>query len=272
MPPIGDDDDIDYVDVLDLSGPTISATRHRLPVAAGVFAAESASSWAIAGGYFASGVVFDSDNLEAEGGPAPLNCGAAYTIAGSDSGQVAISTASGQILYVDLGTRTLVRVVNSVSGKVELSGDGSVLGATGDAFNAQYAVDPSVKVYAMPSGELLHTWPTTYREAFDVSVAQGGARVGRGRAPNPVSSVAADFSVTDPSGATTYFHDTADHIPPILLSPGGERVALTAGIDWTGFGRAMAPSSTTRPSAIRRAPSSRLSTTPFPSPSARATP
>lgn len=213
------DTSTNLVDIVDLRGPSPVRTRHPLPVNADelAFGADPTGGWAIGNRY---GVVFDSDNLAAPDGPVPLTCGAVKSISGSATGLIAVATMSGQILVIDLasGGRTLRRVLRRQSDKLEMSSDGTVLAARGDLFQAQYAIDSSVRILQLPGGELIHEWDDPYSVQPDFTIARGGTRLGRIRPPNVI--------VTDLTGSATFAQVTASPAPPMLLNPSGTHFAL----------------------------------------------
>jgi hypothetical protein len=142
------------VTIIDLSGATPARTDSATPVSKGIaFAGISPTQWLSGTSY---GVIFDG----ASGLTTPryLGYGQVWSIAGTGT-RFAISTASGRILLYDSTTNTLEGTIQDFSSKFVLSADGTVLAALGDTALGSRSSDLSAKVYSLPGGGVVSTWP-----------------------------------------------------------------------------------------------------------------
>jgi hypothetical protein len=159
--------------IVDLSVPGYIPPRTEIATPNGwlsAFAAQSSTDWIVGTAY---GVVVK--NAPA-GAARALSYGAASSIAAS-SRRIAVATASGRILNFDAQTRTLEHEIEFSSGKVLLSADGNVLGATSDSLGWQYPRGKTLRLYALPSLDVLLNLPlTNYENDFVMSAA--GDRLG----------------------------------------------------------------------------------------------
>lgn len=165
------------ISVVDFSGATPTKTDFALPIAqANVFAASSATNWLTGNAY---GVVLDGASLPAT--PRYFGYGQAWSIKGSAS-LFAISTASGRILYFDSATKQLQGTIQDFSAQLQMSADGTVLAAQGDSFAGQSALDQSLRVFSLPSGNVLADWPYVYATPpvpLDISLSGSGTVLGQ---------------------------------------------------------------------------------------------
>lgn len=218
--------------VIDLSGSTPVKTDFTTSVAyLNTFSASSSSQW-VAG--TRHGVVVDGASLS--GSPRYFGHGQAWSIAGS-SAHAAISTAAGEILVFDPYQRALEKTVGFSSSKLNLSADGTVLGAAGNSKDAQYAPDETLKFYSVPSGALISSFPYSGLPAgpylFDFTLSASGSTIGR------LSIDPASFTmmrqVTDIHGGSPVWSDLTSsyglgpYDEPVFLSPNGTLIATYTG-------------------------------------------
>jgi hypothetical protein len=212
--------------LLDLSGPQVSSRIVTFPVSnLWSFAADAQGNWAVSTG---SGVVFESAALGA-GVPLPLNCGAVQSIAGSDSGRVAIATGAGQVLYANLqpGAQTLEGSLALSASSLQMSSDGTVVLADGTTS------------FSLPAGTTTTVWPGPSIAGF--SLARGGGRVGRvtdtfnPRTKDGGGNLTFQVSVSSLLGDQSYLSEayttgtdafSAPPPVPIALSPSGTFTAV----------------------------------------------
>jgi hypothetical protein len=234
-------DGMSAVHVVDLSGATPVQTQFAMPVASpNEYAAVSASQWIVGNGY---GVLLDGASLA--GTPRYFGYGQAWSIAGG-SERVAIATAAGQILYFDTTSWNQEGVLPASSTEIALSSDGSVLAAraSGDT-GGNVLTDDSVRVYSLPSGALVNTWPYTFGTlpwAMNISVSGSGALLGQVVYSNSFSA-SYTRQVTAAAGGPTLWSDTISagltidpFIPqawplPIRLSADGTLIAVSSAKD-----------------------------------------
>jgi hypothetical protein len=142
--------------VIDLSGSSPTRADYTSSIAYGnAFAAVSSSQWLIGSPH---GVV-----LLSQGTPATektFGLGAALSIAGS-AARIAVATASGKIFYFDAATKVEEGTIDFRSSKVALSSDGAVLAAAANALDSQYDPDRTLKIFSLPSGTEVHSFPYT---------------------------------------------------------------------------------------------------------------
>jgi hypothetical protein len=221
------------VSVIDLSSSTPtqinSATVPVLAYMTG-FAAASGSQW-IAGNE--NGVILDGASLS--GTPRFFGYGAALSIAGT-SDMAAIATASGKILLFDPSGPTSKGDIGFLSGKLAMSTDGSVLGASGYAQYAQYETDRSLNFYSLPSTTVISNFPYTYPTGStystsppflaDFSLSGSGTVIGQELVSYTTRSDSAE--VTGISGSPVIWSSDGGFYP-IVLSPDGTLIAVSSG-------------------------------------------
>jgi hypothetical protein len=141
---------------------------------------------------------------------------------------VAISTANGIISVFDPYPSTLQETINFSSGKLALSSDGTVLGASANANDGSYEPDRTLNFYSLPSGNVISTFPYNYNvfpDLLDFTLAASGTTIGQvtGTPSELFSSYARQ--VTPITGGSAFWSDTGNS-NPILLSPDGTIVAV----------------------------------------------
>jgi len=217
--------------VIDLSGPNPRMIDHATPVAhTQAYAAISPSEWVVGN---PDGVLVDGASLA--GSPRYFGHGAAWSIAGGGQ-RVAVATASGEILFFDATTKALEGTIPFTSSQVVLSDDGAVLVAAGDENDGLYHTDWSIRVYALPGGKLINTWPYTfgtYPLPYDVTLSASGTAVGQLLKSDTITCVR---QVSSAAGGPVLWSDTVSsthgetafcRIPPIRPSPDGTLVAVS---------------------------------------------
>jgi hypothetical protein len=221
--------------VVDLSGSNVTTTDFTAPIGSmSVYAAVSGSQWLIGNAW---GVLLDGASIA--GTPRYFGYGAAWSIAGSST-LVAVATASGAIVYFDAATNVQKGTINFPSSQIALSSDGTVLAAAGDQSGSRYPVDPSLRIYSLPSGTQTYTWPYStasqpYILPYDITLSDSGTALGQ---------VLTNCSrqVTAVTGGPVLWSDTLSpsrcsnlYLPirlypdttPIRLSPDGTKVAVS---------------------------------------------
>jgi hypothetical protein len=226
------------VSVIDLSGSGLSKADYAVPTAyLTAYGASSSSQW-LAGNRY--GAVLDGSSLSSA--PRYFGHGAAWSIAGS-SGRVAISTAIGEILVFDPYLKTQQRTIGFSSGKLALSSDGIVLGASANANDSQYKLDRTLNFYSLPSGNMINSFPYTFNSGsflFDFTLAASGTTIGQLTGANIVNAVWSFASkVTATAGGSIIWLDTrvgpadlySSNGAHITISPDGTMIGAYAGDD-----------------------------------------
>jgi hypothetical protein len=216
------------VEIVDLSGATVTRRIVTLPPGEVVemFDSDSAGNWAISG----NTVIFDGASAFGPGGPRPLNCGHITSIAGTDTGRVAIATEADQLLYVDLQStnRAIVGAYALLATQAAISGDGTVL-ATSDGSGS------SVNVFSLPGGANLDAF--VFPDALsDFSLSRGGTTLGRVGSTFVAAGLTYTHRLLDVATGAASFTDTyaglgpggAGGSPSIALSPSGALAATSA--------------------------------------------
>ncbi|WP_263415780.1 Ig domain-containing protein [Terriglobus albidus] len=229
------------VSVIDLSGSTPQEIDYTVPIAyLSAFATSSSSRWMVGN---AHGALLDGASLSST--PRYLGQGSAWSIAGT-SGSVAISTSIGKISVFDPYQSTLKETINFSSGKLALSSDGTVLGASANANDHQYETDRTLNFYSLPSGNVISSFPYSllpyspggpaYTALFDFSLAASGATIGRVTGTWSGSAWSYDRKVTSITGGSAIWSDSgstiaspASYVDPVLLSPDGTLIAVYTG-------------------------------------------
>lgn len=163
--------------VIDLSGVAPSKTDYSSPVPfLSAYAAAPNGEWLTGNTH---GLIFDGSSTVNT--PRYFGLGKVWSIAGSDT-RVAIATALGSILYFDAATKVLEGKIDFSSSEIQLSTDGKVLLAAANSNNAQYQTNRSLKVFSLPSGTEVNSWPYSYPNypiPFDVSLSGSGQFFGK---------------------------------------------------------------------------------------------
>jgi hypothetical protein len=213
------------LDILDLSGPTVTESVVVLPNTPDHFDADFAGNWSASVG----DLIFDSVDANDPSGPRSLDCGRVYTIAGAASGRVALSTEAGQILYVDLQptTRTLLGTYDLAAGGLAISSDGSVLAAETSSSDLQ--------VLDLPSGDLQSSWASADGgpSLAEFSLSLGGTTLAQITQTTNMTTRQITFTrkLADVATGSTYLIDAVTlsepaSVPPLALSPSGQLAAL----------------------------------------------
>jgi hypothetical protein len=222
------------VSVIDLSGSNPSQSDYTGPIAyLNTFAASSGSQWIVGNVH---GALLDGASLSST--PRYLGQGTAWSIAGA-SGSVAISTAIGMISVFDPYQSTLTETINFSSGKLALSTDGGVLGASANANDSQYEPDRTLNFYSLPSGNVISSFPYTLGlspDLFDFTLATSGTTIGQVTGIPSGSAWSFSRTVTAITGGSVIWSDTgltigfpSLYVDPILLSPDGTLIAAYTG-------------------------------------------
>lgn len=214
------------VSIIDLSGDVPARTDFTLPVAyPSTYAGTSAGAWFVGNRH---GVVLDGASLA---GPVrTCGLGEAWSVAGG-GGRVAVATAAGKVLYYDAASSTLEGQLAFASSNLQLSADGAVLGAAANANDYQYAPDRTLKVFSLPAGTELRSWPYGLGTLTGFTLSGSGAQVGHVR---NTAVDTCDREVLPVAGGAATWTGGASPCPgsPILLSPSGNRVAFSSGLLW----------------------------------------
>ena len=210
------------VSIVDLSGSTPLEKDYNVPIAdLKAFGASSSSQWIVGNEW---GAVFDGASLS--GTARYFGRGEAWSIAGAPD-SAAISTADGTISVFDPTADTLSETIDFSSSHLAFSANGTVLGASANANDAQYEPDRTLNFYSLPSGNVISTFPYTLQDGvpylFDYWLAASGTTIGR------LSGVFGTNwtytrTISDISGGTVIYSDNTDE--PIFLSPDGTLAAI----------------------------------------------
>jgi len=231
--------------VVDLSGPNPMKTDFLLPVEypaqadASWYAASSSSQWIAGNG---NGVILDGASLSNT--PRYFGFGDAWSIAGS-LGKAAISTANGKILIIDPYSQILQQAIDFSAGKVALSGDGRLLGASAYFGNSSSGIfpDQTLNFYSLPSGTITSSFPYSADgsspELFDFSLSTSGTTMGRVSGVLQKSAAGPSWlfarQVSDIGRAMIWsdtpspYNSDPHYIASPLLSPDGTLIAATLG-------------------------------------------
>jgi hypothetical protein len=221
--------------VLDLSGTTLNVVNNLPPIPYPTgFYASSPSRWMIG---TQRGVIREG-GASVPGGGRSFGCGQVYGIAGGGN-RVAIATATGTIDTFDVNTRTAETMVAFASSHVELSGDGTVLAASGNSNDSQYQRDRSLKLFSLPGGSETRRWPYTFGGEsdppwlYDFVLARSGSVVGQlllrpGRTWNLTRTVMGTQAST-PIWSDMFQPSSTGDPAPMQLSPDGTLIAAGTG-------------------------------------------
>jgi hypothetical protein len=178
----------------------------------------------------ALGVIQDGAGLPTT--PRYLSYGKALSIAGS-SDRIAVSTASGRIVYFDAGSLVIQDTLQHFSAKVQLSGDGSVLAAQGSNNTLEANPDYSLNVYALPANTVTAHWPygvvnpATVAVPSDIVLSSSGTVLGQVLVQGNVNYTR-QVSGIDPSSGITWMDNMSG---VVRLTPNGALIAAETGND-----------------------------------------
>jgi hypothetical protein len=222
--------------VVDLSGVTPSRTDYALPVASSsAYAAISPSRWLMGNKY---GVVLEPSH--STGGEKYFGWGEAWAIAGSDE-RVAVATASGHIQYFDAATKALEGTIEFRSSDLAMSADGTVLAAAASTKDPIADPDHSLKIFSLPSGTEVNSWPYTYGVSvpYAMALSASGTVFGQNlfftRWVTPIAGAPVLWSDVLSAGGGTV-GGVGFIPPPIRISPDGTLIAATNGARGPGTG------------------------------------
>ena len=143
---------------IDLSGAAPVATTYTLParVFPDTVAGTAGAQWVIGADH---GIILDGSTIAAT--PRYLGFGEVFAVAGS-ANRFAIASAVGKIMIFNTSDNSPAITLDFPASKLALSADGSVLVAGAEQNDGQYVTDRSLNVYALPTGTLSHTWPSSF--------------------------------------------------------------------------------------------------------------
>lgn len=197
------------VSIIDLSGASPVVKQHTaLGVAIGkTFASASSSQWLMDTGY---GAIVDG----ATAGNAQirtLGYGQIQSIAAT-SNLVALAASNGQILVMNPSGPTIQSTIQSQVSKVELSADGSILGAGGAG--TLWPINPKLSFYSIPSLSAV----STFAYAADFNLSGSGKEIATGGDQWTSGSTQAvlQAQVMDISGTPVIWSENnlAQEVPP----------------------------------------------------------
>jgi hypothetical protein len=212
------------LNIIDLSGSIPTETTHSVPVAhLTAYAAASPSEWVVGNEH---GALVDGASLS--GQPRYFGQGDAWSIAGA-TGRAAVSTAIGEILLYDPPQPTIEKTIYFSAGKVALSANGSVLGASANANDDQYEPDRTLVFFSLPVGDVISSFPytsptgTSYSgtDLFDFTLAASGETIGQLTGVEGSENWVYTDQVSPISGSPVTWSGRVAEGTPILLSPDG---------------------------------------------------
>jgi hypothetical protein len=214
------------ITVIDLSGATPVSAVYTTPIAyLYAYGATSSSAWFAANQH---GVLLDGASLATQ--PRYLTLGDAWSIAGG-AGYLTVATASGEIFNYDASSDALVGTIAFSSSQVALSTSGSVLAALSDAVDAQYEPGQVVNIYALPSGNVINSFPNTGQAPLSISLSGSGTVLGENYAS---SSPGCNNEVISTTGSTPIWCATNPAFQGVQLSPDGTLIAASTSRDSSG--------------------------------------
>lgn len=212
------------VSIVDLSGASPAIAAQPLPpnvsgASGGTYAVGSQGERIIAN---TNGVLAD---VTVTGSPKFYGYGAAYSIA-AGQGRIAVATALGVVVYFDSATRTKQGELPLFTRQIQLSADGTVLGAAIDS-------PRSVRLISLPSGTVIRSF--TYsapnvRSMEEFSLSASGTVLSRILGVDTsIGPWEYDRAVVPADGGAPIFADTVSAKAPLRLSPDGTAVAVVSG-------------------------------------------
>jgi hypothetical protein len=215
--------------VVDLSGSTPVKSDYTVPIAyESAYGATSASQWLVGNQH---GVLVDGASTLTT--PRYFGTGQVWSMAGSTN-LVAIATANGAISYYSPSSTstTPVGTINFSSSKIALSSDGTTLAAMANANDDQYEPDRTLKIFSLPSGNLIYSVPYQYQSGTNAPFLLDFSLSGSGTVTGLVTETLTTGTVirqTAPTlgGAVTWSDNGSNE--GINLSPDGTLVAVSNG-------------------------------------------
>lgn len=219
------------VGIIDLSGSQPVETEYTLhpsnefgyywPYPLGPFAAVSANQWVARMGVADTfgGVILDGPSLAAAN-LRYIGNGGMTSIAGS-ANTVAIATAGGQVSWFDPTDGVAEGSLNLTSGEVELSSDGSLMGAA-------TALGETLNFYTMPDGEQTQSFSYPPNYSFNFALSGSGSTLASTQTYMGSDETAYyTLTVTPVSNSSTILSTTNFGNVPAVISPDGTLVAAT---------------------------------------------
>lgn len=218
--------------VVDLSGATPVRADYSPPLLADLteFAAASASQW-IAGTMQA--VLVDGASISSQ--TRYFGFGAVFSI-DTTPNVTAVSTAIGKLLLFDPSSGAQTGTIDTLSGKLQLSADGSVLAAAAGVGSAVYDIDNTLTFYSLPSTTVTQTIPSIFNDnnipyIVDFALSASGTILGQTLLSYPSTGPNNQMytrTITHVSDGSLIWMDTAYGLSetPILLSPSGTLSAV----------------------------------------------
>jgi hypothetical protein len=209
-------------DIFSLNSSTVTRTSHEVPMAELTAFGADETNWTVGNQH---GAVWEGTSNQ------PLGCGKVWSIAGAETGLAAVATASGKILVFDLqpSGHSFLGSIYFPSSHVELSSDGTVLGAMGNTLDSQYWLDRSVKVFSLPDFTETVNWPHSWSSYPTLFFEFGLSRSGDYLAHLEGTWNGSWYysrKLTDVPGSITYYSDSGRNNQIYKLSPNGRRFSL----------------------------------------------
>jgi hypothetical protein len=214
--------------VVDLSGSTPVKNDYTVPIAyESAYAATSSSQWLVGNQH---GVLIDASTPAT---PRYFGTGQVWSMAGSTN-LVAIATANGAISYYSpsSSSTTPVGTISFSSSKIALSSDGTILAAMANANDYQYESDRTLKIFSLPSGNLIYSIPFQLQSGtnnpflFDFSLSGSGTATGLITETLTPATITRQVAPTL-GGAVTWSDNGSSE--GINLSPDGTHIAVATG-------------------------------------------
>jgi hypothetical protein len=158
--------------VIDLSGTSVSSATYPLPYSYGDYtsvAATSATQWVVG---IRDGRILDGSSPPSA--PRYFGIGRIVSIAGSET-RFALAKEAGGILYFDAHSGVIEGSISNYFSKLALSSDGSILVGWGNPIGS----DRSVRIFSLPSGAEVYTWPYTSGGLYQGPLLAPETRLGR---------------------------------------------------------------------------------------------
>jgi hypothetical protein len=220
--------------VVDLSGSTPVKTDYPLPIASeSAYGAISASQWIVGNQH---GVVLDGASASTT--PRYFGTGQVWSMAGSTN-LVAFSTANGIISYYSPSSTstTPVGTISFSSSEIALSSDGTILAAMANSNDFANETDRSLKVFSLPSGNLIYSIPFQLQSGTGVPTLFDFSLSGSGTVTGLVTGILSSYgpstftrqAAPTTGGAVLWSDNPPDSTEGIMLSPDGTLIAVSTG-------------------------------------------
>lgn len=220
---------------LDLRSDTPQLIKRQIDSLLSMYGSSADGGWSASVG---DGSLYLSPSTSASEPLQRLGCGEVLATAGSASGLTAVATREGKVRVFDPQAKSSAPVLTleQLSSGLALSSDGHSLAVQGQHLLYPRSDDQSIHVIALPSGTVLHSWPSKLSDPetqVGVALSADGQRIAR-RLCSEATTLSCSIQVDRIDGTQVFETPVLTARNPassdrsrFAFSPNGARLALT---------------------------------------------